>query len=179
MILLLSLFLIFGVSAKDLSDIKSGLAKKINDDDLFFDLFQLKIENSMLRIEQNMNQLKKVEEDLDRSIRTGNRDVETCTRKGLSQLRTINYVYPWLFDQLERIKDKKLRYKMFEVIARSDFLNKTFVDMSIDIEQCILNLTEDKRSERELVKDIAASKVDVIKTDLVIKEFSGSKHPFR
>lgn len=179
MIIILSLFLVFNVSAKDLSDIKSGLAKKVNDDDLFFDLFQLKIENSMLKIEQNMSQLKKVEEDLDRSIRTGNRDVEGCTRKGLSQLRTINYVYPWLFDQLDKLKDKKLRYNMFEVVARADFLNKTFVDMNIDIEQCVLNITEDRRSERELVKDIAASKVDVIKTDLIIKEFSGSKHPFR
>lgn len=161
------------------SEIKQGLAKKINEDSLFYDLFQIKIDNSLLKIDQNIAHLKGLEANLTHSINSGKRDQEACIRKGLSQLRTINYVYPWLVDQLENIKGEKLRYYMFEVINRSNFLNKSYTDISIDIDQCVLNIIEDQKTDRELVKDIADAKINVLTKDLKLKEYKASKNPFR
>jgi len=161
------------------TDIKQGLAKKINDDSLFYDLFQIKIDNSLLKIDQNIAHLKILEANLNHSISSGKRDQEACIRKGLSQLRTINYVYPWLVDQVEDIKGKKLRYYMFEVLNRANFLNKSYIDISIDIDQCVLNIIEDQKTDRELVKDIADAKINVLTKDLKLKEYKASKIPFR
>lgn len=181
MMIIFYIFIVsFSLNASiDLTDVKKGLAKKIQDDELFFDLFQLKIETTLMKVDQNMNHLRKIEKDLDHSINSGRRDEEGCIRKGLSQLRTINYVYPWLRDQLNRIKGEHIRYVMFDILNRSDFLNKTFIDTSIKIDQCVLNIVEDQRTDRELVKDIIDAKINVLDKDLVIKDYEGAKVPFR
>jgi len=161
------------------NDIKQGLARKINQDSLFYDLFQLRIDNALLKIDQNVAHLKGLEANLNHSVASGKRDQEACIRKGLSQLRTINYVYPWLVDQLENIKGERLRYYMFEVLNRATFLSKSYIDISINIDQCILNIIEDQKTDRELVKDIADAKINVLTKDLKIKEYKASKRPFR
>jgi hypothetical protein len=172
---ILAVLIIFVFSTPVYSDDKElnftkDLAKKVIDDDLFWDLFVLQLEREQRKIQKNSMLLNYIEEQLLLCINTGRVDEEKCIREGISQLRTIKYVYQWADIQLKNMKDKSIRYSIFNDLERIRYLNKMFSDTYLSIEECRIKSTRDQDFKTELLKDINENRIEAVKKEITIKE---------
>jgi hypothetical protein len=160
--------------------VPKGLAKKIAKDDVLRDLFYVHLDRERRKVEKNRMLLKYLEKDLVSIIDSGMIEDETCVREGISVLRTVNYVYDWVFKQLTVMEDKEMRLAILDDLQRVRYLNKLFSNTYLNIEECRLRSGKRKIENKELIKDIMEAKVDRIKDRLSIEEeFKASMSPFR
>ncbi len=146
------------------------------------DLFCEKVAKEKNTISRNRVILQRIEADLDKKVKNGMQEQESCIRDGLSALKVVDYAYGPILTKLDNMDCKDFRIRLFEELERIREVNQLFSSVNLNIEDCLLknSLLSSKNSGNEIIKDEVVGKKEHIKTDIVIPEdYPAARAPFR
>ncbi len=171
----------FGSSAEIPVKLTQEKFEELKDDKVFLDILSQEIKIEENKIIRNKVILKNTEQDLDLTIRHGLTEKEFCIRQGISALRTIDYVYNWILEQVSTVKYEQVKLSTIETLDRMRNLNKIFSDRTLRIEECKLKISAKvKNLKNEMISDRVDTKMDVIKNNVEIPvDYPAARAPFR
>ena len=153
----------------------------VRDNDVVRELIIEQIQKEEEKILKNRVLLHNLEISLNNAIERGMVEKEKCIRQSITSLRTINYVYNWVLNQIEKMDYSNVRLSSVESMDRIKYLNKLFMDVNYKIDDCYLkNIKTGLVGTNEMTKYAVDRRSDIIKQDLVVKEeYKAARCPFR
>jgi hypothetical protein len=157
------------------------LARKVEGDGLIHDLFDEQLTREGRHVEKNRMIIKKLEGELLDSVQTGKMEDEICIRRDIGALRTIDYVYDWVLDQIKDMDGKKLRLVMLNDLERIRYLNNRFSMLNTEIDECKLKKHGRNIEAREMFKDTVNSRVELLdeKNVRIPEDYKSTRVPFK
>jgi hypothetical protein len=133
------------------------------------------------KIMKNRVLLHNLEVDLSNFMERGLVEKEKCIRQSISALRTINYVYNWMLNQIDSMNYDDIRLRTIENIDRIKYLNKLFMDINYRINDCYLvNINTGITGTNEVTKYAVDNRSEIIRRSLSVPEdFQAARSPFR
>ena len=154
----------------------------VKNDKVFLNILFQEVGREEDKILRNKAVLKNMESDLDLTIKNGLVEKELCIRQGVSALRSIDYVYNWVLEQIKAIKYDDVKLSTIQTLDRMRYLNKMFTDNTLKIEECKFKITaKNKDLKNEMINDRPSeTKKDAIRVDVTIPEdYPAARVPFR
>ena len=153
----------------------------INNNDEAKDLLYEQVKKEEEKIMKNRVLLHNLEVDLTNVMERGLIEKEKCIRQSISALRTINYVYNWMLNQIDSMNYDDIRLRSIENIDRIKYLNKLFMDINYRIDDCYLkNINTGIAGSNEMTKYAIDNRSEIIRRNLSVpEEFQAARSPFR
>ena len=172
----------FGDTSVNIAKLTPEQYENLKNDKVFLNILSQEVGREEDKILRNKAVLKNTENDLDLTIKHGLVEKESCIRQGVSSLRTIDYVYNWVLEQVKGIKYDDVKLSTIQILDRMRYLNKMFTDNTLSIEECKFKITaRNKDFKNEMINDRSAeNKKEAIKVDVAIPEdYPAARVPFR
>ena len=153
----------------------------LKNDKAFLDLLSQEMGREQNKVIRNKMVLKNTEKELDMIVKHGLVEKEFCIRQEISALRTIDYVYNWMLEQVRDVNYNEVKLNAIRVLDRMRHLNKMFADRTLKIEECKLKLSAKSNDmKNEIISDRYNTKVDVTNSELEIPyDYPAARNPFR
>ena len=169
-------------SSSNITKLTPQQYEDLKDDRIFLDILSQEMGREEGKVLRNKAVLKNTESDLEMTIKHGLIEKESCIRQGVSALRTIDYAYNWVLQQIKSVKYEEVKLSTIQVLDRMRYLNKMFADKTLKIEECKFKISaKNKDFKNEMINDSTTdTKKDAIKVDIAIPEdYPGTRSPFR
>ncbi|MCX6111806.1 MAG: hypothetical protein NTY22_00745 [Proteobacteria bacterium] len=171
----------FGSSSDKITKLTPERYEELKNDRAFLDILSQEIVREENKILKNKAVLKNTEDDLGVTVKHGLTEKELCIRQDVSVLRTVDYVYNMVLEQVKDVKYNEVKLNTIQILDRMRYLNKIFADKTLRIEECKFRISaKNKDFKNEMISNRIDTKIDVIKADIEIPEdYPAARAPFR